>query len=1053
MATLEEKYSQIDPDYTIGTLKKVAPSSGSTLKEKLELLEGGQPPPEPELSVEDKFSNYFGDGVSEIDFNKILQNQNLVGEFIPNIDLASGLDETIGLGESFPLRTGLSFDDTLAEENTRLERAFGKEGEGVNDGGFFRDAKGTVFINPEGLVYGGYEDKRNEGIRDMPVRLDEIGASIGDVADVTSDTLEIGVPVATSILSGGTGIPATFVRAFQVMRASALTKGIEETGEEILGNNQQSANEVIRNIGLFTVETGLAEIGGTAVASVFRRVLTGIKTTRDPLPAKTLEEIYQDISKGRFSVALEKLPQNIKEEVVKGITRGVERARSGVGKVGRGFAGAVKGVKSGIDKSIDNTKFRFGEVGKLRQTASPKQVRLTDAIRRVGGKPKLDRATNAPILGKIQSFTDFVTGLGKRRTATNVKAIARRKAELEREAGGGKRIVNRKITISKAKEKAQKAVRATERLVVQSARILEDNLKRADVAVSRSIENSMRVLRGKVGQSGQAGANIKKGIERAKNTFSTRATAFAENIDNIAGGKPIIGMKATKQAIKDILNKGIKAEDGSTIQIRGEGKKWLESVLTAGNNRQTFKSMTEFLSEMTSAGYNPNLVADITQHHANTIKTAILKDMDNAVLGQSKQAVPKWHQFRRWYKHQIKKFDDTAVRDLVRDIRVGGIEPSKIIPRIYSVKSVEQVAKIKRALRDPKSPYAKQNVWEQAKKEILDIEIAKATHNGNFNPALFLTNIIEKDGGKKGAGRVFTAIFDKDAKSIMKVAKELGNYNQVFKLPTKDAKEIIRGLSPSEFKTAMQEKLVQVAIKNSKFSGKNGTKEVIEAIAKGDDDIAKYLMQVSNNQSTAVKQIRDAREFFGKDSKEWEAIKFSSAKTILNKIVQNSDDPLERIISGTQLKAEVNAVKRQIVEMFGEKTYMKWKEFADMSANVSNKIEKKANSGVIAVAGIALHPIANLGKIGQLNFLGRLFLSGDGLDYFTRGFTKGIGSPVMRKTGTVTTKAMAQTMNVEWNKWIAKLITDNKEDFKEDFPNLSISKLKAKLKQDVLNKE
>jgi hypothetical protein len=106
-----------------------------------------------------------------------------------------------------------------------------------------------------------------------------------------------------------------------------------------------------------------------------------------------------------------------------------------------------------------------------------------------------------------------------------------------------------------------------------------------------------------------------------------------------------------------------------------------------------------------------------------------------------------------------------------------------------------------------------------------------------------------------------------------------------------------------------------------------------------------------------------------------------------------------------------------------------------MSANVSKKIEDKSKGGLIAGAGIALHPLQNLGKVGQLNLMGRLFLSGDGLDYFTRGLKSGMGSGIARKIGTIGIKGSGQTFNTWWNQFTAKTITDNREDFKIDFPD------------------
>ena len=978
--------------------------------------------------------------------SSLMQNQRAVGELIPDMDLASGLDETIGLGESFPLRTRLSFDDTKLEENASLEKSFG-----VEDEGWFRDAKGTVFIHPEGLAYGGYDDKRSKILRQSPLRLDRIGPEWGDIADISSDALEIGVPVAASIMTGGTGIPAAFYRAYNVMRAAAATKTAEEGVEALLGNNQQSADEVINNIGTYTLSSGLFELGGSSMNAIFRRVFTGPKTTRRPLMGKSIEEILSDMKTGKFSVAWSKIPENLKEEVVKGVTRGIEKARGKVGQVARGTTGAIKGVKAGLEKSVDQTKVGFGPVGQLKQIATPKQERLTEELRKFGGRPKVDRATKGPLLGKLQSFTDFVTGLKKERGVRNIKAIAKKKAALEKEVGGGERLVNRKLTIQKAQEKAQFAVRTEERAAIRTERQTAERFKQADAAVDRAVERAIFDLKGTIGKVGSAGKKVKEGIEKAKTTFSKRASESSKQIDALAGNKPIIYLKNTKLAIQDILQKGIKARDGSTIQIRGEGKKYLQDVLNKGEAKQTFKSMTEFLSEMTSAANNPNLVGDITHVHAQAVKTAIMKDMNNAVLGSGPRAVREWMQFRRWYKHNVAKFDDVAITDLVRDIRVGGLEPSKIVARIKGFKSVEQVAKIKRALRDPKQPYAKQDTWEMVKREVLETEIAKATDkSGLFNPAGFRNNVLEMEGvGKKGLGRVFTAIFDKDAKLILELSEELAKKNQIFKLPMKEAKEEIKYLTSGGFKDALQDKLTQIAIKESKFK-KGGIDTVIKEIAKKEnEDIAAYLMQKGK-----FNDIKDARKFYGENSKEWKALKFSSVKTVLNKIIQNTDDPLERAVSGTYLLKEIQSIRREVVEMFGEKTYRSWIEFAEMAANVSTKMESKSAGGMIAAASIPLHPLANISKVGQLNLMGRIFLSSDGLDYFTRGLTKGIGSPFMRKTGTLATKTAAQTFNVEFNKFLTKLITDNREDFKVDFPTkLSIPEIRKSIKENLIPKE
>ena len=60
----------------------------------------------------------------------------------------------------------------------------------------------------------------------------------------------------------------------------------------------------------------------------------------------------------------------------------------------------------------------------------------------------------------------------------------------------------------------------------------------------------------------------------------------------------------------------------------------------------------------------------------------------------------------------------------------------------------------------------------------------------------------------------------------------------------------------------------------------------------------------------------------------------------------------------------------------------------------------------------------------------------------------------MRKTGTLATKTTAQAFSTEFNKFLTKLITDNREDFKVDFPTkLSIPEIRKSIKENLIPKE
>jgi hypothetical protein len=262
---------------------------------------------------------------------------------------------------------------------------------------------------------------------------------------------------------------------------------------------------------------------------------------------------------------------------------------------------------------------------------------------------------------------------------------------------------------------------------------------------------------------------------------------------------------------------------------------------------------------------------------------------------------------------------------------------------------------------------------------------------GEINATRFFGRIKDLKGG-------FGAIFGKDGGEIIQLAKTLAARGGKI-----SPEELVDGNVKQAFLKAIAKQKERETFMNNNF---------ISSLQKGGRDFedAVDFLFASNRQ----RQVAEAKTFFGENSEAWRQIQRTSMKKLLRNLVTTGDDPVKTVLNGQKLAEEVGKFKGVIVEMHGKTIFHDLKEFADTAFLLTSK--KKLSGGLVA-ANIALHPVKNLGKLAQLNFLSRM-LATDGA---IRLFTVGWKAPAFRKGSDESFRTMSQVFSQNINDLIQSI--------------------------------
>lgn len=212
---------------------------------------------------------------------------------------------------------------------------------------------------------------------------------------------------------------------------------------------------------------------------------------------------------------------------------------------------------------------------------------------------------------------------------------------------------------------------------------------------------------------------------------------------------------------------------------------------------------------------------------------------------------------------------------------------------------------------------------------------------------------------------ILPGVSSHDARALWKAA--VGSYDDIAKKKPELAGVVkaFRSRYANEI-DKFDNALVQRVMRDPKFGGSIEPESVVGSIfKKGMQTPMRRVMELLP-ESTKAQVRREAME------------------EILRSATQRTDDPLEVVFTGTNFLNALDNYSRPTLEaMFGKALTNDMYRFGSVTQFVTQKL--KFSGGIVA-ANVALHPIANIGKLVQLNVMSRFMNSPTGFKWLTEGF-------------------------------------------------------------------
>jgi hypothetical protein len=361
----------------------------------------------------------------------------------------------------------------------------------------------------------------------------------------------------------------------------------------------------------------------------------------------------------------------------------------------------------------------------------------------------------------------------------------------------------------------------------------------------------------------------------------------------------------------------------------------------------SFEQAQRLRSELGKSALANDLTPGISQHEFSELRDAadLMFKMTASPEGQT--AARALEAADSFYRDNIAKFKDTLVNQLVRQAgERGAIEPEKVVATVLKDGLTDRAQRIKLLVS--------LDTWKAVAAADWRSMVDDATGlDGKVNGAK-LMRAMEDRGG------VMAVTYgDAEAKQMMETAKRMAAI---------DGKIPADMLSPGNFRS-----LVEQATKAKGDVDAFMKDNVISALAKPGpvaDEALSYIFKKGG-----VARIRQARDFYGEASPEWDQVRQKSMQMILSESIKTSDDPLKQMFNGPAFYDTLNRYGRETLnEMFGKSVTDDLYKFADTVRLMTVKEKGKA-TGTFAAAYLVLHPLAHIGALANTFLMGKLMAS------------------------------------------------------------------------------
>jgi hypothetical protein len=639
------------------------------------------------------------------------------------------------------------------------------------------------------------------------------------------------------------------------------------------------------------------------------------------------------------------------------------------GAYGMGGEGAIRGLSpigryfSGPNLTRDFTLFK-PRGGVYSQVDKP----LADISEYAISKniiPSITQATGRnKIVGFLQNLSTRI--FGNKNEYRNAENIFKESERLTHKAGAGQ------IT---SKTKLQQSIIKS---VTEKENQLVNTAKQAKHEANNEIRKNLGGIQNALGRaSNTTGQKVSDLIRTAKGDFDMRASEMYGAVDKIAGSAPMLSSGHIKLAAQKILEKYPKSGEGRAFVPDGVSK-YLNDIVKM-DNKITFTQAQNIRSELGRIAYSPEFKNTQIEHYAYMLKDATNATMERGsksftmmekmLPGQLRNQLPRPKAYKLlkeandFYASQINKFDNVEISRLARDVADGkGIEADEVAGFLAGLGDKARVKRVMGIIPEQDRGSVSRLVFDHM--------LTKADDGvGSIDPSSLYSMTKEMGSG-------FNAIFGKESPQILEYIKQLRVANKKF--------------DPNILKTGPRATQSQ--------SVKEALEREVASITERDLYVQNNMVKmIQNGEYSSVVDValNPRKSQFVKDlmgvmnEKQQGQFKFAASEQIARELLDTTTRPGQTLINATGYSDKINKLTtgmrsedNVLHQIFGKAHTKELIKFSNMVKTIGSR---KEGSGLVENY-LALHPIANLGRLMRLKVMTHILADRDIVNVFLKGF-------------------------------------------------------------------
>lgn len=608
-----------------------------------------------------------------------------------------------------------------------------------------------------------------------------------------------------------------------------------------------------------------------------------------------------------------------------------------------------------------------------------------------GAIPDPYMATQRELLGRFSGLVNRVFGYNRVRDAANRRWLQTGKRDNLDAVGAGETNPLTRYDLLQD-EQVGNLIQQSRNNALSEA---ETSLANVQAQIKSSTDAALARLRTDTGpEVPQLGQDLINQIVRSKDMFSEAVGKLYNEADSLFGGRTIPTNRLQSTA-RQIYNSFPKEADGTISKlVPGEIQTYLKSLMKMPDY-VTAQEMDGLRQLIGALEYSPELLGSVKTMQLGKLKRSIDAGFDDAIesnvraqkgvmvdeagnltyldevvtpLGPEEAArlelgVKKLKAARAAYNEGMTRFDNVVVGRLAKQSgKSGSIEADAVLPYVIKNNNPSNLAFYLKALPDDG---ARNLAKQQLGRGYFEQELARAVipETGEISARRLLTSF-------KNLGKTGRALYGDQYTNIM------GQLQQLSRAQAKLTPELIEqigdqpGAIPELLRKQFQVQQEADALIKDTWSKKVGDM--------GSPEIMDWLVR-----KASIKELREARDFFGPDSTEFKQIQQRGMQNILdNMFARSPENPVESVIDGRALRDALDEIGMpKLRELFNEDIAQGLQNYAKKAAFLTTK--PKGLSGGLVAASIALNPLQNVGTLVRLKVLGQLFSSPTTLRWLT----------------------------------------------------------------------